>query len=93
MPTTDCTKLHIQKSLRTKMEHFTTEENEAIRKIFNQFDANNDGGICRTELFKLTLALNDPLSDADLADFMQSIDTDHSGNISFDEFIQYWGNN
>lgn len=71
------------------MEHFTTEENEAIRKIFNQFDANNDGGICRSELSKLTLALNDPLSDADLADFMRSIDTDHSGNISFDEFIMY----
>ena len=63
---------------------------QEIKKIFNQFDTNNSGTICRSELSKLAVALNNTLNNADLANWMRAIDTDCSGNISFAEFIHYW---
>ena len=63
---------------------------QEIQQIFNQFDTNNSGTISRSELSKLAVALNNTLNNADLANWMQAIDTNSSGNISFDEFIDYW---
>tara|TARA_B100000795_G_scaffold60163_1_gene40245 strand:+ start:3328 stop:3555 length:228 start_codon:yes stop_codon:yes gene_type:complete len=75
------------------MNNFTTEEITAIKRIFKQFDSDNDGFINRRELGTLAIALNDPLTPAELADFFKSIDTDNSGKITWNEFITYWGNN
>ena len=75
------------------MNNLTSEQITTIQNIFNNFDSNNDGLINRHELYSLTIALNDPLTPAELADFFKSIDTDNSGSITWDEFITYWGNN
>jgi Ca2+-binding EF-hand superfamily protein len=74
------------------MNNLTSEQITTIQNIFNTFDSNNDGLINRRELYSLTIALNDPLTPAELADFFKSIDTDNSGSITWDEFITYWGN-
>ena len=68
-------------------------DQEAIRKIFSQFDTNSNGTISRSELSKLAVALNNTLDNADLADWFKSIDIDRSGTLSFDEFIKYCENN
>jgi len=75
------------------MNNLTTEQITTIQNIFNTFDSDNDGFINRRELGSLTIALNDPLTPAELADFFKSIDTDKSGKITWNEFITYWGNN
>jgi len=75
------------------MEHFTLEEALTIRKIFDQFDRNKNGSIDLSEMQTLCIALNDPLSPAELRDFFKLMDIDLSGEISWDEFINYWGNN
>ena len=75
------------------MEHFTPEQLASIQQIFEQFDRNKNGSIDRNELQNLCIALNDPLSSAELFDFFKNIDTDKSGEISWEEFIDYWGNN
>lgn len=75
------------------MNNLTLEQITTIQNIFNNFDSNNDGLINRRELGSLSIALNDPLTPAELADFFKSIDTDNSGSITWDEFITYWGNN
>jgi Ca2+-binding EF-hand superfamily protein len=69
----------------------TNDEIEYIKQIFNQFDKNNNGSIDKKELNTLSIALNKPLSPADLHDFMRAVDKDNSGNISWEEFIKYWG--
>ena len=74
------------------MNNLTSEQITTIQNIFNNFDSNNDGLINRRELYSLTIALNDPLTPAELADFFKGIDTDNSGEITWDEFITYWGN-
>jgi len=75
------------------MNQLTTEEITAIRRIFDQFDRDNNGFITRKELASLASALNDPLTPAELSDFFNVIDCDNSGKITWDEFITYWGNN
>lgn len=65
---------------------------ENIRKIFDQFDKDNNGYIEKKELQTLAIALNNPLSPAELHDFFRKIDTDNSSQISWKEFIKYWTN-
>ena len=66
------------------------EEIEHIKSIFNQFDKNKNGTIGKTELAALSIALNNPLSPAELSDLFKQFDKDNSSQISWDEFICYW---
>ena len=72
------------------MPNLSNEEIERIKSIFNQFDRNNNDTIEKTELKTLSIALNDPLSQAELIDFFKQIDENNNGIISWDEFIRYW---
>ena len=72
--------------------NFSDEELSNIKKIFDQFDKNNSGTIDKKELLTLSIALNNPLSNASLHSFFREIDLDNSFQISWDEFITYWGN-
>ena len=38
----------------------------------------------------LAIALNNPLSNAELADFFNNMDQYQSSSITWDEFISYW---
>jgi Ca2+-binding EF-hand superfamily protein len=71
---------------------FSDEELSNIKIIFDQFDKNNSGTIDKKELSTLSNALNNPLSNADLHSFFRELDLDNSSQISWDEFIAYWGN-
>jgi calmodulin len=71
----------------------TQAEIDAIKKIFSQFDTDNSNTIEKKELESLCIALNDPLTKAELTDFFKRIDDNNNGKISWDEFIDYWGNN
>ena len=71
---------------------FSDKELSNIKKIFDQFAKNNSGTIDKKELLTLSIALNNPLSNASLHSFFREIDLDNSSQISWDEFITYWGN-
>lgn len=63
---------------------------ENIKLIFNQFDKDKNGYINLVELRTLSIALNNPMSRAELADTFREFDEDGSGKISWDEFIKFW---
>ena len=67
-----------------------TEEDARIKQIFNQFDKNKNNTIDKKELSTLAIALNDPLSPAELQDFFKCLDKDNSSTITWEEFIEYW---
>jgi Ca2+-binding EF-hand superfamily protein len=75
------------------MYKMTEEEITKIKQIFNQFDRDNNNTIDKKELSSLTIALNDPLSNAELQDFFKIIDKDNSSTITWEEFIKYWTSN
>lgn len=72
-------------------QNLTNDEVDRIKQIFNQFDINKNGSIDKKELYTLSIALNNPLSPAELQDFMRAFDKDNSSSISWEEFIDYWG--
>ncbi|MHA1476157.1 MAG: EF-hand domain-containing protein [Promethearchaeota archaeon] len=72
------------------MPNLSKEEIARIKSIFNQFDKNKNDTIEKAELQTLSIALNDPLSPAELFDFFKQIDENNNGIISWDEFIRYW---
>ena len=64
-----------------------SEEEEELRKAFDLFDADNSGYIDEDELKKIMVQLLGPnLSDDELKAMMEQADTDHDGQISFEEF-------
>ena len=74
----------------SKINSISEEETAGIKKIFDQFDKNNNDYIEKKELLALSIALNNPLSSAELSDFFRGFDSDRSGQISWEEFIRYW---
>jgi Ca2+-binding EF-hand superfamily protein len=72
------------------MTDLTEEEIARIKQIFNQFDKNKNNTIDKKELSTLAIALNDPLSPAELQDFFKCLDKDNSSTITWEEFIEYW---
>ena len=60
------------------------------REIFDRFDKDKNGTIEKKELANLAIALNNPLSLAELQDFFRAIDIDNSLYITWEEFIGYW---
>jgi Ca2+-binding EF-hand superfamily protein len=69
---------------------FSKEQILKIKNVFTQFDKNKNETIEKNELNSLAMALNNPLSPAELYDFFGAIDVDMSGVITWDEFINYW---
>ena len=63
---------------------------EKIKQIFKQFDKNKNGCIDKKELYSLSNALNNTLSPAELSDLFKNFDEDASGEISWEEFINFW---
>ena len=73
-----------------KTHNLSTEQIESINKIFDQFDKDNSDEINKVELNRLSLALNNELSNAELMDYFKIIDLNKSGSISREEFIKYF---
>ncbi|KAK1947471.1 Calmodulin-like protein 8 [Phytophthora citrophthora] len=60
---------------------------ERYYEEFHEFDVDNSGSISPEELQQLLLASGEDMDDAELASIIQQADTDHDGEINFDEFI------
>ena len=69
-------------ALGTKRSHL-----EIHRRAFALFDRDRNGSIDRRELGDALRSFNRALSDADLADIIESVDSDGTGTIEFPEFL------
>eukprot|EP00768_Dysnectes_brevis_P007223 gnl/Dysnectes_brevis/601_a663_4723.p3 GENE.gnl/Dysnectes_brevis/601_a663_4723~~gnl/Dysnectes_brevis/601_a663_4723.p3 ORF type:complete len:159 (+),score=67.20 gnl/Dysnectes_brevis/601_a663_4723:1363-1839(+) len=61
---------------------------EEYKEAFNLFDKNGDGSITTLELGTVMRSLGQNPTEAELADLINSVDTDGNGVISFVEFIK-----
>jgi len=57
-----------------------------LEKVFKEHDASGDGNISDTELKHLLTKYGFVLTERDLRMLLDEVDTDHDGQISFDEF-------
>ena len=73
------------------MTEFSAGELEQFRKIFNKYDKNGNGNIDWDEFCLLIDEMVGDMSIEDKSLAFHLVDTNHTGMISFEEFIAWWG--
>uniref|UniRef100_A0A023F4V2 Putative calmodulin n=1 Tax=Triatoma infestans TaxID=30076 RepID=A0A023F4V2_TRIIF len=73
--------------------HFLEEEDaeamqEELKEAFRLYDREGNGYITTATLREILAALDDKLTSDDLDGIIQEIDTDGSGTVDFDEFME-----
>ncbi|KAA2227469.1 hypothetical protein F0L46_25555, partial [Salinarimonas soli] len=73
--------------------HFLEEEDaeamqQELKEAFRLYDREGNGYITTSTLKEILAALDDKLSNADLDGIIAEIDTDGSGTVDFDEFME-----
>ncbi|CAL1538649.1 unnamed protein product [Lymnaea stagnalis] len=71
----------------TKKHIFPDEKIQEIRDAFHMFDKNGDGMITSDELGSVMISLGQRPSLHELKNFIKAVDTDRSGTIDFEEFV------
>lgn len=64
--------------------------NAEVREVFEHFDANSNGSIEASELRKVLNGLNHDMEDNDLEEAIQRLDDNHNGEISFQQFFDWY---
>ncbi|XP_002978778.2 calmodulin-like protein 3 [Selaginella moellendorffii] len=62
------------------------EEERELWNVFQEFDSNRDGLICKGDIAQMMLRLDRSLSDRDVAATLEAIDEDGDGFVDFGEF-------
>lgn len=60
-----------------------------VRPFFKRFDRNGDGKLGRDEIKGLLDSLGEPCAPADLDNLFHAADTDRSGDINYEEFVNW----
>lgn len=69
-----------------------TKSVDEIRAEFEKYDTNGNGTIDWNEFRELLSKLDKDLSLMDKTETFDKVDSNHTGMISFDEFLSWWNN-
>lgn len=72
------------------MSEITEQQRRDYKKVFEQYDSDNNGSIDWDEFRKLLTELNKEMSLEDKVAAFNEVDSNHSGRIDFEEFIAWW---
>jgi len=75
-------------SLLTEARINSGKRSDVARSIFDEIDVNKDGTLCLTEFTAAYKKVDKTLTDAQIAKLFRDADTDHSGKLDFDEFLE-----
>lgn len=70
------------------VDGLTQREAEELKEAFSLFDKNGDQSISREELGAVLRALGRNPTQKEVEDMMREADTDKSGNLNYDEYVQ-----
>lgn len=73
------------------MPGITEEKRDELRVFFDSFDKNHSEFLEFNEFVKLVENLGAKISPDDLRKGFNKVDVDNNGLISFEEFINWWG--
>ena len=72
------------------MSEITEEQRREYKKVFEQYDTDDNDCIDWDEFRKLLNELGEDMSLEDKLASFNDVDTNHSGRIDFEEFIAWW---
>lgn len=79
------------KKRRELLDEVEAQEEADVRAVFDGIDLDGNGTLERNELDTLAQRLlHRPLSDKELDKAMSDMDEDGSGEVDFEEFLQWW---
>lgn len=70
------------------VEEDTEAMQEELREAFRMYDKEGNGYIPTSALREILRALDDKLTNDELEEMISEIDTDNSGTVDFDEFME-----
>jgi len=73
------------------MNSYSEEQLAELKEAFSLFDKNGDGTISAVELGAIMQSLGQKPTAAELRDMIHEVDTNNSGAIDFNEFVQLMG--
>ena len=73
------------------MSGISDEKREELKTFFDSFDKNHSEFLEFNEFVKLTENLGAKISPDDLKKGFNKVDVDNNGLISFEEFVNWWG--
>lgn len=74
------------------MQELTDEKREEISQLFKKYDKDDNDSIDWDEFRNLIDELIGDIPLQEKARIFDVVDTNHSGRITFDEFIDWWAN-
>jgi len=74
------------------VQKLTTEQIAEFREAFHIFDVDGNGTVTTEELGTVMESLGHHMSEAELQLMIDDVDEDHTGHMSFDEFLQLMAN-
>lgn len=72
------------------MSETTEQQRRECKKIFQQYDTDDNGCIDWDEFRQLLTELDKEISLEDKVAAFNAVDTNHSGRIDFEEFFAWW---
>ena len=63
-----------------------------LKKVFNTIDDDSSGSITETELFNALVSMHIHVTKKDVRKMIAKVDQNHDGLITFDEFVEIFGN-
>ncbi|KYR02345.1 EF-hand domain-containing protein [Tieghemostelium lacteum] len=70
-----------------------SNDKDFIKDLFKKLDVNNDGRLSKSEIKDGFFKLKIPSNDESINNFIQNVDDDKDGTISFSEFEKFTNNN
>ena len=70
---------------------FRDDEKENLRRVFKMFDKDESGFIESKELMDMSRELGCALSEKEVHETISSLDSNTDNNLSFEEFLKWWG--
>ncbi|XP_003382642.1 PREDICTED: calmodulin-like [Amphimedon queenslandica] len=67
----------------------TAEKKAELKKIFDKYDADKNGELTLEELFAAFKSAGLPMSKVQVANMLSAADTDGSGTLNYEEYLQY----
>ncbi|XP_050545868.1 EF-hand domain-containing protein D2 homolog isoform X2 [Daktulosphaira vitifoliae] len=76
-----------KRQIYLEFSEFSPAQIKKIEEIFNMYDSNKDGYLCKNELKHMMIKRRVPWTENSINQLIDDVDNDHDGKLTFREFL------